>query len=90
MLREQYEIVHFSGHANADVLVFEDENEAAIDVPLEAVAELLNKQKTIKCVVLNACNSATWSQRSCPSLSVWINPSMMALPYISPPASTLR
>jgi len=57
LLREQYEIVHFSGHANADVLVFEDEHGAAFDVPLEAVAELLNKQKTIKCVVLNACDS---------------------------------
>jgi len=51
-----YEVVHFSGHANEEVLVFENEQGASSPVSLTAIGELLARQGTM-CVILNACNS---------------------------------
>jgi hypothetical protein len=51
-----YDVVHFSGHADADDLIFEDENNQSHPVRLAVVAELLS-QKKITCVILNACNT---------------------------------
>jgi len=50
--------VHFSGHADATSLVFEKEDGTAWEVPLPAVAELLQRKSAIRCVILNACDSA--------------------------------
>lgn len=52
-----YEIVHFSGHADADNLVFDDGNGNTHAVSLDAISELLGRQE-IKCVILNACQTA--------------------------------
>jgi hypothetical protein len=57
LLSGEYEIVHFSGHANGDVLVFEDSNGRSISTPLASLAELIERYPTISCVVLNACES---------------------------------
>lgn len=51
-----FDVVHFSGHANADELIFENENGTASPVSLEAIRDLLSRDKT-NCVVLNACDS---------------------------------
>jgi CHAT domain-containing protein len=51
-----YEIVHFSGHADADNLVFDDGKGNTHAVSLDAIAELLGRQQ-IKCVILNACQT---------------------------------
>ncbi|MDZ7317942.1 MAG: CHAT domain-containing protein, partial [candidate division KSB1 bacterium] len=54
------QIVHFSGHGQADGNVLEDETGKAIVVEPEALAglfELFSKQ--VECVLLNACYSET-------------------------------
>jgi hypothetical protein len=50
-------VVHFAGHADSDTLVFEDNKGNTTPVSLEAIADLLNRQKA-ECVILNACSSA--------------------------------
>ena len=50
--------MHFSGHADATSLVFEKEDGTAWEVPLPAVAELLQRKSAIRCVILNACDLA--------------------------------
>jgi hypothetical protein len=51
-----YDVVHFSGHADADNLIFEDENNQSHPVSLAAIADLLS-QKNVVCVILNACST---------------------------------
>ncbi len=51
-----YDVVHFSGHANGDELVFENERGEAAPVPLKAIGDLLSKASA-RCVVLNACET---------------------------------
>ncbi len=57
LLNSEYEIVHFSGHADGDVLVFEDAGGRSISTPLESLAELIARYPTIRCVLLNSCES---------------------------------
>lgn len=57
LLTKEYEILHFSGHANPNVLVLESEDGTAVDVSLSSLAELVKTHSTIRCVILNACES---------------------------------
>jgi NTP pyrophosphatase (non-canonical NTP hydrolase) len=59
LLREEFEVVHFSGHSNRDVLVFEDASGNSTPAPIEKIGELLRKYKSIRCVILNSCESAS-------------------------------
>lgn len=57
LLRKDYEILHFSGHADSHDLVFENETGESTPVPLESLSALIRRYPTIRCVVLNACES---------------------------------
>lgn len=57
LLREEYEIVHFSGHSDAKSLVFETAEGYAMEANLTAIADLIKRHENIKCVVLNGCES---------------------------------
>jgi NTP pyrophosphatase (non-canonical NTP hydrolase) len=57
LLSEDYDIVHFSGHADQDVLVFETADNQPSEIPTTAVAELIGRYPSVKCVVLNACEA---------------------------------
>jgi len=57
LLEKEFDIIHFSGHANAKSLFFEDERNAPLEVSIEAIADLVRKYPSVKCVVLNACES---------------------------------
>jgi NTP pyrophosphatase (non-canonical NTP hydrolase) len=57
LLHDAYEIIHFSGHSNGDSLIFEDAEGGSQEVPLSAIAELITRQKEVRCVVLNSCES---------------------------------
>ena len=57
LLERAYDIVHFSGHADQHNLVFEDTNGNSTPVELTALAEIIDRNDSIKCVVLNACSS---------------------------------
>lgn len=67
LLSQNYEIVHFSGHADKDNLVFETSEGKATEAPLSAVLDLLGGHESIKCVILNACESAkSLTTAACP------------------------
>jgi hypothetical protein len=67
LLASNFQVIHFSGHANSTSLVFEDEQNQPDFVGLDAVAQIVASHPTIKCVVLNACESVQ-------NLSVSISP----------------
>ena len=57
LLDDGYEVLHFSGHGSFDVLLFEDSQGKKLDAPLEAIGALVAHHPSIKCVILNACDS---------------------------------
>lgn len=57
LLSEQFDIIHFSGHADEQYLVFEDEKNEPIEVPITAIAALIGEYPSVKCVILNACET---------------------------------
>jgi NTP pyrophosphatase (non-canonical NTP hydrolase) len=56
LLRDQFDVIHFSGHADANSLVFEGEGGVAETVDLTAFAQTV-AEYPVRCVVLNACES---------------------------------
>ena len=60
MLRYKPDIVHFSGHGSTDgALIFEDASGAAKPVSAAALGALFEALEGVRCVVMNACWSAT-------------------------------
>ena len=57
LLSHSYDVIHFSGHADEKVLVFEDASGNASPVDLSALAEAIDCNGKVKCVILNACRS---------------------------------
>jgi CHAT domain len=57
LLDDEYEILHFSGHGGPGALLFEDVGGDSQGSPLEAIESLVRHHPSIKCVVLNACES---------------------------------
>jgi NTP pyrophosphatase (non-canonical NTP hydrolase) len=57
LLDDGYEVLHFSGHGDFNTLLFEDEQGKKVASPLDAIAALVEHHSSIKCVILNACNS---------------------------------
>jgi NTP pyrophosphatase (non-canonical NTP hydrolase) len=57
LLENNYDIIHFSGHADETILIFEDEHGKPRDVPISALSELVREYPSVKCVILNACES---------------------------------
>lgn len=55
LLREQFTIIHFLGHGSTEGLVFENERSGVFVPPMPALAELLAIQRSLQCVLLNAC-----------------------------------
>jgi NTP pyrophosphatase (non-canonical NTP hydrolase) len=57
LLDDGYEVLHFSGHGDVDALLFEDSQGKRLEAPLDAIGALVAHHLSIKCVILNACNS---------------------------------
>lgn len=57
LLDDAYQVLHFSGHGNVDSLLFETEQGKKLVSPLDAIAGLIEHHSSIKCVILNACDS---------------------------------
>lgn len=63
IFKEQPAIVHFSGHGDDGQLIFEDDAGNPKPVPGTALAKaLLAHNETVRCVLLNACETARDSQ----------------------------
>lgn len=58
LLREQFTVVHFLGHGSTEGLVFENELGEAHVPPIPALARLFAAQRSLQCVLLNACDTA--------------------------------
>ncbi|HEV7326758.1 MAG TPA: CHAT domain-containing protein, partial [Bosea sp. (in: a-proteobacteria)] len=58
LLHNEYDVIHFSGHADENALIFETLDNRPIEVSIDAVKNMISQYKSIKCVVLNACESA--------------------------------
>ena len=59
LLSGDFEVVHFSGHGDRDCLVFETADGTSSPAPVAAIAELIGRYPSVKCVLLNACEAAT-------------------------------
>lgn len=59
LLDKPYEIVHFAGHANSTHLIFEKEDGRSAEIPLSALASLIERYPSVKCVILNGCESTS-------------------------------
>lgn len=59
LLSTQYEILHFSGHSDGNCLILETEDGKGIETPLQSLSDLISKYPTVRCVLINSCNSTT-------------------------------
>jgi hypothetical protein len=56
-------IVHFAGHGDDDGILVEGDNGRAVQVPVDALADLFELcQSHVECVILNACQSAAQAE----------------------------
>ncbi|WP_051679779.1 CHAT domain-containing protein [Pseudorhizobium marinum] len=66
VLNAKPDVLHFSGHGDTGMLIFEDATGNGVEVSGEALAGLIELMPTIKCVVLNACFSDSVSKLVAP------------------------
>jgi NTP pyrophosphatase (non-canonical NTP hydrolase) len=76
LLSKTFEILHFAGHANEDAIVFESTEGGSVSVTLSGLADLIKQYPTIRCVVLNACNSLASLDRSLAAFTVGMEASV--------------
>ena len=58
LLDHSPQIVHFAGHGDDDGILVEGDNGRAVQVPVDALADLFDLcQRHVECVILNACRS---------------------------------
>nr|WP_301302114.1 CHAT domain-containing protein [Methylorubrum extorquens] len=62
LLNFRPEIVHFSGHGDTGLLVFEDRDGNSYEIPGKTMADLIGLVGGVRCVVLNACYSDSMSK----------------------------
>jgi hypothetical protein len=70
LLDDGYEVLHFSGHGESDVLVFENAAGNVQTSPVDAIASLVEHHPSIKCVILNACKSLSAITKSIADITV--------------------
>lgn len=57
LLDGEYQIVHFSGHGDLDSLLFTNEIGKKAASPIEALESIVRQHPSIRCLLLNACDS---------------------------------
>jgi NTP pyrophosphatase (non-canonical NTP hydrolase) len=57
LLGSPFDIVHFAGHSEGGVALFEDEAGQAVPVSVGSIASLIRHRPSVRCVILNACES---------------------------------
>ena len=76
LLEGEFDVVHFSCHADGEGLVLVDEQKNPVDVPLSAIEELIQAHPVTKCVVLNACEAANGLSRSLSPVTIAMDQSI--------------
>lgn len=54
---QRFDIVHFAGHADLEGISLLDEVGNEVVMTYDSLSELIGRQKTIQCVLLNACHT---------------------------------
>lgn len=72
LLNNHPDILHFSGHGNTNLLVFEDTEGNATNVSGDAIARLIGLVDSVRCVVLNCCYSDSVSKQVSPHVEAVI------------------
>ena len=54
---QRFDVVHFSGHADLEGISLLDEVGNEVVMTYDSLSELIWRQKTIHCVLLNACHT---------------------------------
>jgi hypothetical protein len=62
LLEESYQIVHLSGHGNAEGILLADERYGRQMVSPAGLARLFRSHQVLHCVVLNSCFSLAWGK----------------------------
>jgi hypothetical protein len=70
LLLNEYDVVHFAGHADDNIIVFEGEGGSPLEVKTEILAKLFDQHPATKRLVLNACNSVKNLTRSIAPITV--------------------
>ncbi|PRP91415.1 CHAT domain protein [Enhygromyxa salina] len=61
LIKRDFDFVHLVAHGATDAVTLEDAGDLwGEDVPASMVVDLLRDHRSLKCVVLNTCNSASW------------------------------
>lgn len=71
-LNNQPDIIHFSGHGDSNLIIFEDAQGNAVEVSGDAVARLVELVGAVRCVVLNCCFSDSISKQILPHVEAVI------------------
>ena len=56
-LGEEFDIIHFSGHSDGSVLMFENERGESLGITLQALGQYVAGSSAVRCVISNACES---------------------------------
>ena len=57
LLDADYQILHFSGHADLESLFFTNEVGTKTTSPIAAIESIVKQHPSVKCLILNACDS---------------------------------
>jgi NTP pyrophosphatase (non-canonical NTP hydrolase) len=76
LLDSKYDIIHFAGHSDSENLIFEDENGISNPVPLTAIADAIEKNGSVKAVILNACGSISTLNKSISPITIGMDDSI--------------
>lgn len=57
LLSKSYDLIHFAGHANADGIELLDDDGTRLTLDYDTLGKMLSDQKSLQCLVLNACDS---------------------------------
>jgi hypothetical protein len=72
VLNSKPAVLHFSGHGDRGLLVFEDAAGTPVEVSGKALANLISLMPSIKCVILNACYSQSVAKLLAPHVDAVI------------------
>lgn len=72
VLNSRPAVLHFSGHGDRGLLVFEDAAGTPVEVSGKALANLVSLMPSIKCVILNACYSQSVAKLLAPHVDAVI------------------
>lgn len=72
IMNEKPQILHFSGHGDHGLILLEDTSGNTAEVSAKAIADLIELNRSIDCVLLNACYSESVARLTAPHVKAVI------------------